>query len=456
VNYIGPYQQFSNHYPPAEVVIAHGLFATALVPFLKCKISVALGAAINNPCTYSITNPLDYAGYSEQGAGSSRLSAHHFMVTHDMRQKLEGILDTFKKTAVLTPLPSKTASVDSDSLDFIKKLEDFAVGSNYPTEINKHSKSGVPTILGQALEAEHQYKTNEAALEQRKELERHLQDLMLLRDELVLHHSQHPEHKPVVGKINHALDMFRSYYPLGSFAKSAYAEKDIELYTTWKQSQAPEDLNKLMNHLNPLIASEASKWKQTGINPDVLQGKARTLAFEAIQTFDPSKSQLNTHVINHLRKLNRFSIENQNAIRVQEDTIFAYRKFLQHKADKEEKLGKTLSDQEALKGFSEAKKIKDFKPMIEHYYTAASESNSAPIRSDLGADSVGLKATFNQLKPTQQLIMQHTFGLNGSEILSNQDIAKRLNVSAPAVSKQKRVIENLVRQNILASRQILG
>lgn len=215
---------------------------------------------------------------------------------------------------------------------------------------------------------------------------------------------------------------------------------DVQLWQAWKQDSGPHTLMPLMKQINPIVNNEVNRWKRSGIDPVLLEMEAKNLAFKSFKTFNPNKSQLNTHVTNNLKRLSRYTINNQNTVRTPEDKIYKYRKYMNVKDQIEQETGEDASMVDIEMRLNDAGKISDYKPKTEHYYSIDSEAGGSVQRDDLNLDPVVFDILSNKLNDRQKFILQHTFGVNGAPKLQNQEIAKKLGVSAPAVTKQKKVI----------------
>lgn len=232
-------------------------------------------------------------------------------------------------------------------------------------------------------------------------------------------------------------------YDLHGLGKTASLDKsnDIKLWTAWKQDPSPTTLNPLMKQIEPIIKNEVNRWRQSTINPTLLEMEAKNLAFQSLHKYNPEKSQLNTHVTNNLKRLSRIVIDKQNIVRTPEEKIYEYRKFLKQKDDLENELGRTATALELDMHINNAGKIAQLKPMSEHFYSVDSEAGNVTQRDDLNSDPIAMSIMFDNLKDKQKLIFQHTYGYKGAPIYQNKEIAKMLNISAPAVTNHKKRIE---------------
>lgn len=227
---------------------------------------------------------------------------------------------------------------------------------------------------------------------------------------------------------------------------SESSEKDLQLWQTWKHNPNPDTLQPLMKGIEPIIKKEVGRWKQSQVNPTLIEMEAKNLAFQSLHKYNPEKSQLNTHVTNNLKKLSRYVINNQNIVRTSEDKIYDYRKYLKAKEELETELGHDVSALDVEVRMNNASKISDYKPFTEHLYSTDSELGNVTERTDLNTDPIAMNIMFDNLKPKQQFIFQHSYGYKGSPIYQNKEIAKKLGISAPAVTKQKNVIEKSLRR----------
>ncbi len=78
------------------------------------------------------------------------------------------------------------------------------------------------------------------------------------------------------------------------------------------QAGTPGAKRDLLKSLAPVINSQAGRFSGSGLPDIAVKLEGQRLALEAFKTYDPSKSQLNTHVTNSLKKLSRFVTNYQN------------------------------------------------------------------------------------------------------------------------------------------------
>jgi len=83
----------------------------------------------------------------------------------------------------------------------------------------------------------------------------------------------------------------------------------------WEEYRLKKDKvvkKQLLNSLTPVIKSQVNKFSNSGVPIAALELEGKRLTAKAIDTYDPGKSQLNTHIITNLQKLSRFTTNYQN------------------------------------------------------------------------------------------------------------------------------------------------
>ena len=240
-------------------------------------------------------------------------------------------------------------------------------------------------------------------------------------------------------------------------AATERSDKDLALWHEWNNNKSPETLMPLMKAVEPIAKLESNKWLQSGMNPIILKAKAKSLAFEALKSYDPTKgNQLNTHVTNNLKQMSRFVINNQNAVRSPEEHVYDYRNQLKAKEELSQELGRDATDIDLKESYGEHGKLSTYMPLVEKFYAQESEGGGAPVMQELTMEAVGLHSLFKKLNERQQFIFQHTYGYQGADVLQNKQIAKKLKISEPAVTKHKKKIEGMYRDYTGSMNSLMG
>lgn len=221
-------------------------------------------------------------------------------------------------------------------------------------------------------------------------------------------------------------------------------------YEVWQKRQTPEDLREVVKRLDPVIQSAVSSYAGQKAPPTVRQ-RARLLAADAIQSFDPKRGAgLQTHVSNQLRALQRMAPQITDPFSPSEH----FRRQQQEIRDAQdlllEEMGRDPTDEEVadLTGLPRRRVTKVRSRMRARIPTSAYEESFDD--DDEAEDIVTSKRTdfddwidavYDDLGELDRLIMMHRTGYRNADTLSNQEIAERLNISPAAVSQRAKRIQ---------------
>lgn len=101
-------------------------------------------------------------------------------------------------------------------------------------------------------------------------------------------------------------------------------QKELFLWDQWKKSgEQPAYTAPLMKALGGIVNKNGVQpWEErVPVHRDVLEAKATKLTIGGLRTYNPSKAQMNTHVITQLKSMHRFTQQRQNMTRITEDRI---------------------------------------------------------------------------------------------------------------------------------------
>lgn len=133
---------------------------------------------------------------------------------------------------------------------------------------------------------------------------------------------------------------------------NAFAErrqKDLDLYSKWKETGSKKDMAELVRQLHPLIYSEVRRLG-TQLPESALSAEAKSWAVHAIKTFDPNKGvALSTHVTNWLMKTRRMTYDYANFARMPENLRLEFTNYRNAISHLEEELNREPTDDEISK-----------------------------------------------------------------------------------------------------------
>lgn len=239
------------------------------------------------------------------------------------------------------------------------------------------------------------------------------------------------------------------------FSKHEAAENDFNTqFTGWLQNQTPETNDQILTAVQPTIDTALSSYVGKAPSP-VIQSRARLMALNALKTYDPKKGNVRTHLLSQLQGLRRVAAKEQNIITIPEQVGLDFQKLDSAENELRDKFNRDPSDEEVADytGLSvrRIRKIRGFhQPISEGMTAAVSDSENSPTEvastlpgSNSSADA-WLNFVYDDLTPTDKLIMDMTLGRNGRRRTSTQEIARRLNITPGAVSQRAAKIQSLL------------
>lgn len=222
-------------------------------------------------------------------------------------------------------------------------------------------------------------------------------------------------------------------------------QDELDLWHSWKKDKDPEKLNQLLFSLKPIIETHVNKFSGT-LPKSALRAEATKLTVDALDKYDPSKSQINTHLYNRLQKLNRYVYTYQNMGKIPEPRIIQIGNMNKAISYLEDTLGREPKSEE----------IADYmKIPVKEVKLLAKE-----LRKDLGTDpqyvamnpigSTDLDIIYMlqaELRGIDLQVLNYLFGLDGNPKLTLKEIADKLAISVSRVVQIKTKLANRLRNS---------
>lgn len=233
--------------------------------------------------------------------------------------------------------------------------------------------------------------------------------------------------------------------PLTQFAKLAFAgrqEADMAAWKTWKQAPTDANASALLRQVEPLIQREVNKWAGSLARP-LLETEGKRLAMQAFQNYDPNKgAALGTHVVNQLQRMSRLSYANQNVARLPENKMLLFHSYNMAHTELADSLGRhPTTDEMADRLAWPIKRVEEYRKSIGRREMLESgglfESSDAGLYGDDVASHV-VDFVHHDLPPQHKAIFEHLTGYGGAEVLSNQQIQKKLGLTQGQYSYAKK------------------
>lgn len=221
-----------------------------------------------------------------------------------------------------------------------------------------------------------------------------------------------------------------------------------DAFQVWKHKPTPDNMGALLEKTEPVIQSALKSY--AGGN-QALHSRARVLAAGAFQNYDPNRgTKLRTYLMTQMQPLTRSSRQyGQMAYvpeRVQTDLYHVNQEFQKYF----DQYGREPSDQEltGVTGLSMRRiaKVRRFGKgdLSESSLTEFDDGEEAvmyPGVSKVDPEQVWMEYVHHDLSPVDQKILEWKTGYNGKKIISNNEIARRLNLSPGAISQRSAKIQ---------------
>lgn len=240
------------------------------------------------------------------------------------------------------------------------------------------------------------------------------------------------------------LDVSDSMDKLAADDLRAKQQKELEMWKTWKNGgMQQKHLRPLLNSLRPFIRSASNQWAiQRDVPPAAVHAEFLNHAVKALETYDPSKAGLNTYLASQMRKAPRFIKTYQNAAYIPETRSYSIQKFKDANSVLTEQLGRLPTQLEIADHLQwSPRKVavmqKEIKSSIPESGFAYDPTSFVPSKQQ-----EILRLLPYELTTEERSVFEYLYGVGGKPRLSPGDIAKRLNMSAPKVSRLKAAIAN--------------
>lgn len=222
-----------------------------------------------------------------------------------------------------------------------------------------------------------------------------------------------------------------------------------EEFAAWHKHRDPITLAKLLDAAKPTLQSALTSYAG---GDHSLMGRAKIMAAKSLERFDPDRGvKLQTYLMSQLQPLSRESVRRRQAVRVPEKAnidLWRVNQATQEFRDAHERepADTELADATGLSHRRILKLRKYGKGEIsegsmQSVNDDGEVSNFQPGGQTKDPELVWAEYVHHDLGPVDQKILEHRTGLFGNDILPNQDIAKKLNLSPGAISQRAAKIQ---------------
>lgn len=232
------------------------------------------------------------------------------------------------------------------------------------------------------------------------------------------------------------------------FANSIMIEDDyLEPYNAWKATPGPEANAAMLKTMHPMI--ESAIRTHVGEPNPLIVSRARKMALDGLRSYDPKRGRLQPHMYSHLTGLKRANRQQTTILKVPERVSLDRYHLSNAEAELANELGREPTDDEMADrtGFSPRRMAR-----VRSYVPGIAEGTTEQV---LDGNQVGVQASgstvnhwhemvYDELDPYHKKVMELAIGRHGRPVLSNQDIAARLQRSPGAISQAKARIQKML------------
>ncbi len=221
-----------------------------------------------------------------------------------------------------------------------------------------------------------------------------------------------------------------------------------DVFSAWKATPTPATSGALLKAVQPVLDSAVKTYATSAPGP-LLMGRARRLALDSMPAYDPTRAGLKTHLTGQLRGLRRIHANQSHVISIPEMLKIDSGRVQQARTTLADELGRDPTDIELADhtGFS-MKRLKRINQVdfgvpegLLGRDPETGEASSPGVRDN---NDAWVDFIYRSLPPRDQLLMEHSYGLNGRKVLSGQDLADKLGVTPAAVSQRKAKIQKYI------------
>lgn len=227
------------------------------------------------------------------------------------------------------------------------------------------------------------------------------------------------------------------------FSSDRLEEEFQPHYTAWKAKPGPQTASDLLTALDPVLTSAVRTY--AGNASPTLRSKAKQITLQALPRYDPVKASLRGYLMNQLQGLRRHAAREAQIIHVPERAAIESYRLREAENQLRDKLGRDPSDAELRRHSGiPTRRFERLRKMPSTY----AESSIRGVNEESDGDSVinpavastdrsaWVNFVYHGLEGPDQLIMEHSLGLNGKKKLSGRRIATKLGLSPSAVSQR--------------------
>ena len=222
------------------------------------------------------------------------------------------------------------------------------------------------------------------------------------------------------------------------------AKQELQMWQQWQQGgKKPEDLRPLVQSLQPLVSNRMKIFhnRVRDIPPDAIRAEFHDQLVNALDTFDPNKGKMTTWINARLMKANRFVNTYQNPARIGEKRIRDITTFQTAEDTLRQRLGRSptiieISDYAKIP----QNEVRLLRSELRRSHPVGQFGEKDPTSFTMSRTQEIMNLLPHDLTHEERAVFEYVHGVAGKPQLGTGDIAKKLGLSAPKVSRIKQAI----------------
>ncbi len=227
-------------------------------------------------------------------------------------------------------------------------------------------------------------------------------------------------------------------------------------YDAWVKAPTPQGLRKVVDTLQPTV-DQALKSYAGGSEVPTVRSRARQLAAKAVRSFDPKHGvKLQTHLMRQLQALQRIAPATVEPLALPEKFRRDQGVVRSAMSSLSDDLGREATDEEladatmlplkrVLRVRGKMRARIPFSAMNADSDDSDDDDSSPDVvASEHTPEDDWLDAVYHDLGEQDRLIMQYRTGYRGAPVLSNQDIAAKLQLHPTSISQRAATIQKKI------------
>lgn len=227
-------------------------------------------------------------------------------------------------------------------------------------------------------------------------------------------------------------------------------------YHAWAADPSGPAAGQLLKTVDPVVRSALRTYAGGSAASPTLRSRAKLIVLDSLPRYDPARAKLRTHLMVNLQSLRRATAEEHQIANVPERIRLDSHRLQSATAELSDRLGRDPSDGElaAHAGLSLRRlaHVRKSQPGMAEGQLEGGGAEGGPEPAGAAAPAVvartgsdtWLRFVHHDLSPTDQFIMERAMGLFGHRPMPKGEIARRLGISAGAVSQRAAKIQKLL------------